>query len=309
MEKRHYIDLSFRIENINNLQRVFNNNKEVIKIKINNDPEITIDDKYKLEIDIFTNEPDNWKGVVVQKGSNELWTKDGLYLHCDSNNRCYIKDFFEEIPGDFQGIYFNSLFDSNGYVQNSIIEKIAEDIIENTVAPKEFYVLSDGKGIEENVVAIIKVNYNETYYYVDSNNEYYPHILDNNDKIYTDWKIEQEDYYRLINKEPNGDGETPETIYGRIKNMFLRSDKLLYLFEIEGTDIGSSERYFSGNGVLLYLNNIVINSKTYQIYLNPLYIYQSSGEIKQSVNESHQILRIDDAFSHDDLKGKTVKVW
>ncbi len=44
----------------------------------------------------------------------------------------------------------------------------------------EFYIHSDGKGIEDEVVA-----YMNGYYYVNSNNFYHPHLIDDDD-IYTD---------------------------------------------------------------------------------------------------------------------------
>ena len=139
------------------------------------------------------------------------------------------------------------------------------------------------------------------HYYVNSNNFYHPHLIETSDNIYTDWKIPTSDYPGLIDNKSD-----PSS--GRTFNLYLPSDKLVYLLWVDGIDASSTSYLVETDSPLLHIYTITINGLSYQVYINILYIYSKSGTIGE-LTSLQQVLEVKGAFNHEDLKGKLVKVW
>lgn len=297
MDKRHYFTQAVDISEIDTITRTISDGK-VIGYSINETINLELDtDEYKLNITIHTKEPSNWKGKVIEKSETEVWTKDGIYLKksADENDDgIYIKDFFENIDEEYQGIYLDGLKSKS--LDTTIIEKLAENILENDINGMEFYIHSDGEGIEDEVVA-----YMNGHYYVNSNNFYHPHLIGTSDNIYTDWKIPASDYSNLTNNSDPSNGRT--------FNLYLPSNKLVYLLWRDGINASSTSYLDTTDSPLQYIDTITIEGLSYQVYINILYIYSESGTIEDLTSEKQQVLEVKNAFNHEDLKGKLVKVW
>jgi hypothetical protein len=113
----------------------------------------------------------------------------------------------------------------------------------------------------------------------------------------------------------------PDTIYdpdaktagllsnGIRKDMVIKSKKLIYVVRYEGMLITDTTNYFGDTG-LVYLNTTEIGGLAYQMYLNPKFLYDVNGEmIDPLVQSACQTIYIEDAFKHENLKGKILKVW
>ena len=221
---------------------------------------------------------------------DEIWTKDGLYLYKGdnviggNNINVFIKDFLENIPNIYQSKKITNLTN---------LDKEAEYLINNNPTPKEFHVISS-EGIQDQIVAYIN-----NKYYINSPNEYVPYRIDN---IYgTTWEITD-----TIYDQP---AKTAGLISnGMRKDMILKSNKLMYVMKYEGMLESDTTPYLE-NG-LVYLNNTEIDGQWYQVYINLKYIYNSSGYMSEPLIESSwQTITITDAFLHEDLTGKVLKVW
>lgn len=295
MDKRHYFTQAVNINEINTISRIINPSGKVTGYSINGIVTLSLvsTDQYELNISIPINEPINWKGKVIENSTTEIWTKDGIYLK-KNGGEIYIKDFFEKIDEEYQGIYLDGL--KKASPDTTIIEKLAENILENDINGMEFYVHSDGEGIEDEVVAHMN-----GHYYVNSNNFYHPHLIGTADNIYTDWKIPTSEYLVLTDNNPNHSR-------GRTFNLYLPSNKLVYLLWRDGINDSSTSYLVETDSPLLHIDTIKINNLWYQVYINILYIYSESGTIKE-LTSKQQVLKVKDAFNYVDLKGKLVKVW
>ena len=304
MDKRHYFTQVVDIDDIDTISRTIDTSGKVTGYIINgniNEPiDLSLgDDGYELNIDIHTNEPINWKGKVIETTDTEVWTKDGIYLKKsddENDDGIYIKDFFENIEEKYQGIYLDGLTSTSTPPDTTIIEKLAENILKNDINGMEFYIHSDGEGIEDEVVADIN-----GHYYVNSNNFYHPHLIGSTDNIYTDWKIPAPDYSNLTGNDLN-----PSS--GRTFNLYLPSNKLVYLLWRDGINASSTSYLVETDSPLLHIDTIKIDDLWYQVYINILYIYSKLGTIKE-LDDTQQVLKVKNAFDHVDLKGKLVKVW
>lgn len=302
MDKRHYFTQEVDIDDIDTIFRTISEGKVtgyIINGSINEPINLSLgDDEYELNITIHTKEPSNWKGKVIEKSETEVWTKDGIYLKKsddENDDGIYIKDFFENIEEKYQGIYLAGLKSKS--LDTTIIEKLAKNILENDINGMEFYIHSDGNGIEDEIVAHMN-----GHYYVNSNNFYHPHLIKTSDNIYTDWKIPTSEYLDLIDND-----SYPSS--GRTFNLYLPSNKLVYLLWSDGINASSTGYLAETDSPLLHIDTIKINNLWYQVYINILYIYDSeSGTIKE-LDDTQQVLKVKDAFNHKDLKGKLVKVW
>ncbi len=291
MDKRHYFTQVVNINEIDTIFRIISDGN-VTGYSIDGTSLSLGNDGYELNIDIPTNEPNNWKGKVIERSTTEVWTKDGIYLK-KNNEGIYIKDFFEKIDQSYQGIYLAGL--NSESPNTTIIEKLAKNVLENDINGMEFYIHSDSEGIEDEVVAHMN-----GHYYVNSNNFYHPHLIGDTDNIYTDWKITTANYSVLTgNSEPSS---------GRTFNLYLPSNKLVYLLWVSGIDDTSDSYLNKIDSPLQYIDTISINGLWYQVYINILYIYSELGMIEE-LTSTQQVLKVKDAFNHVDLKGKLVKVW
>ena len=150
MDKRHYFTQAVNINEIDTIFRTMTG-KKVTGYSIDGTVLSLGDDGYELNIiDIPTNEPNNWKGKVIERSTTEVWTKDGIYLK-KNGGEIYIKDFFERTEEEYQGIYLDGLTSTLTPADTTIIEKLAKNILENDINGMEFYVHGDGKGIEDEV--------------------------------------------------------------------------------------------------------------------------------------------------------------
>lgn len=302
MDKRHYFTQAVNINDINTISRTISETGNVTGYSINGTIALSLvsTDQYELNITIHTKEPIKWKGKVIERSTTEVWTKDGIYLKKnDDENKIYIKDFFEKIGKEYQDIYLAGLMSETP--DTTIIGKLAKNVLDNDINGMEFYIHNDGKGIEDEVVA-----YMNGYYYVNSNNFYHPHLIETDDNIYTDWKILASDYLDLI-ADPT-DNDLINASSGRTFNLYLPSNKLVYLLWRNGINADSVTYLDTTDSPLQHIDTIYINGLLYQVYINILYIYSESGTIKELTSEQ-QVLEIKNAFNHDDLKGKLVKVW
>lgn len=298
MDKRHYFTQEVDINEIDTIFRTISDGK-VTGYSINGTIGLLLDtdDEYELNITIHTEEPNNWKGKVIEKSDTEVWTKDGIYLKKsddENDDGIYIKDFFEKIEEKYQGIYLDGL--KKASLDTTIIEKLAENILENDINGMEFYIHSDGEGIEDEVVAHIN-----GYYYVNSNNFYHPHLIETADNIYTDWKIPASDYSNLT--------DNPDPSSGRTFNLYLPSNKLVYLLWRDGIGTNTNTYLDTQDSPLLHIDTIEIDDLLYQVYINILYIYSDESGTIEELPNTQQVLKVKDAFNHVDLKGKLVKVW
>ena len=94
---------------------------------------------------------------------------------------------------------------------------------------------------------------------------------------------------------------------GRTFNLYLPSDKLVYLLWVGGIDADPVSYLNKIDSPLQHIHTITINGLSYQVYINILYIYSKSGTIGE-LTDTQQVLEVKGAFNHEDLKGKLVKV-
>ncbi len=100
----------------------------------------------------------------------------------------------------------------------------------------------------------------------------------------------------------------PNHSRGRTFNLYLPSNKLIYLLWRDGINASSTSYLVETDSPLLHLDTIKIDDLWYQVYINILYIYSKSGEIEGLTSEQQQVLKVKDAFKHEELEGKLVKV-
>ncbi len=294
MEKRHYFEIPDNLI-ISSINRVTSANK-VTSFQINGvSYNLSLEDQYDLIFNIPPSEP--MKGIIAEDNGSEIWTKDGLYLHrggigTSGNIKIYIKDFLELVPGDIQSKMLEGIMDDPVIMNNTAL-----NLIKNTVTPKEFHIIFNGAGQHGNQDNIIA--YVNNIYYVNSMNDYGPFSTDN---IYgTNWAIVNTEYDPVATSNN-------QISNGIRKDMVLKSNKMIYLARYE--DMNNDTTPYLQNDSLLYLSTIEVEGLWYQTYLNLKYVYDLSGSLVDPLSTSSwQSITISNAFLHDNLKGKILKVW
>lgn len=90
------------------------------------------------------------------------------------NIQVYMKDFLENIPESYQSKMITELTNDP-----TRLNTIAAYLVNNTIAPKEFHVISDqattpSYGIQDQITAYIN-----NIYYINSSNDYTPYTSNN----------------------------------------------------------------------------------------------------------------------------------
>lgn len=287
MEKRHYFEIPDTLV-ITTISRVFTG-ITVSGYDINGTTYNITEDPYGLLVTLPVDQP--YKGVIAFSDSDEIWTKDGLYLHTGGVGevgfiKVYVKDFLESIPLSYQSKMIDELIPDP-----TKLSLEAQYLVNNTVTPKEFHVVSD-QGIQDQIIAFIN-----NIYYLNSMNDYVPYGSTN---IYgAGWAIDKAIYDPLV-----------LISNGFRSDMVLRSNKLIYVMRYEGM-VEDTTKYLEDAADLLYLNTIQLTDGLwYQIYLNLKFIYDLDGIITNPLVEAiWQTLTIENIFTRVDLLGKVLKVW
>lgn len=293
MEKRHYFEIPDGL-NITSISRAMSST--TVTGYIINGVTYTIGtEQYGLVVTLPNTQP--FSGILGYSDDNEIWTKDGLYLHKGGAGsvgytEVYIKDFLENIPESYQSKMISDLTSSP-----TMLNTEASYLVNNTITPKEFHVIfntASQQGVQDQVVAYVS-----TIYYVNSSNDYVPYQSNN---IYgTSWAIPNSIYDPVATSNNLVSN-------GLRKDMVLKSNKLLYLMRYEGMLNTDVTQYL--NGGLVFLNTTILGGLAYQVYMNPKFIYNLSGVMTNPLVEaSWQTLTIENAFLHENLKGKVMKVW
>lgn len=297
MEKRHYFEIPDTLV-ITSLKRTFTGNN-VTGYTINTtNYAIQVSENYQLLVTLPVNQP--LKGIIAYSDADEIWTSDGLYLHkggagTTGNIAVYIKDFLESIPDSYQAKLINEIT-----LDNTKLNTIATYLVNNTPVPKEFNIIYNTalqQGTQDQIVAYVS-----TVYYVNSSNDYVPYQSTN---MYgSTWAIPNTVYDSIA---------TSNNIIsnGIRKDMILKSNKLVYLMRYEGMLVSDTVPYLQKtSGSLVYLNNVTVDGLGYQVYMNPKYLYNSSGLMVNPLAEAvWQTIVVEDAFLHENLRGKVLKVW